>query len=374
MHSGGVSMNQSANITKYTQRNYGIDLLRLVAGFYVVLLHSFTLGGLYAATKPLSYQEITGRIVLIVTFCCVNIFGIVSGYVGYREPLKKHNYYGYFPVWLTVVFYCIINTGIYMIFFPGPAIRQFLRISLLPLTSDLYWYFSGYTFVYFLAPYLNKMLYYSSDKELKQLFFIILAVFITVEYVGGSFEFGGGYASVWLLLLYLLGGILKKTEIGSIIPSYLLVLALIATNALYFYIGSKWTTITVLSFTLDFSVSGYLTSPFLVATAILHVMLFSRFRFPAFAQKVIRFAAPASFSVYILNTYPPFWDLFIKGRFRAWATSSPIGILARTICAALAFVCAVVIVDYFRQKLFNLLGVQNWPKKFFGLFHKSSAA
>lgn len=356
-------MNQTKQILSSSKRNYGIDLLRLLAVFYVALVHTFTLGGVFGSVKPLSYQDYTSRILLIIAFSCVTIFGIISGYVGYREPSEAKSYAGYFPVWLTVVFYCVINTVIYSFIFPGFETAKFLAHSFFPLTSDFYWYFSGYTFVYFLAPFLNKLLYHSSDKELKQLFFIICVFFATIEYIGGSFEMGDGYAAVWLLILYLLGGILKKTNLGSRIPTYVLFLAIILVDTAYFYLGYKYTAISVSIFTLDFTVNGLLINPFYLTASILHVMLFSRLRFSANGEKIIRFAAPAAFSVYILNTYPPFWDCALKGCFRSWASSSPIGIIGRTVLFSASFVLIVVILDYFRRKLFNLLGVHTLTKK-----------
>lgn len=364
-------MNQTGKPVS-SQRNYGIDLLRLVAVFYVALIHTITLGGLFRATTPLSYQELTCRMLLIISFCCVNIFGIISGYVGYREPLKEQNYLGYFPVWFTVVFYGFGFTCIYQFFFPETSV--FFVKSLFPLTSDLYWYFSGYTFVYFLSPYLNKILYHSSDRELKKLFFLICVFFITVEYIGGSFEMGGGYTGVWLLLLYLVGGILKKTGIGSRIPSYALLLAVIVVDVIFFYCSYKWSIITISIFAIDFSVSGSLTNPFYLAAGILHVMLFSRFHFSEFWKKVIKFAAPAAFSVYIVNTYPPFWDYALRGCLGVWAASSPVGIFARTVLFSAGFVFVVTIVDFFRRKLFRLIGVQNWPYRILGLFKKKKVS
>jgi len=356
-------MHHQAPASSSHERNYGIDLLRLVAAFYVVLLHTMSLGGLQDAAAPGSYQEQVCNILVILTYCAVNIFGIISGYVGYRDPSKKHTYYSYFPLWLTVVCYSILFVVFYQLLLPSSVGIKDLLMCFFPVTCNLYWYFSAFTLVYFLAPYLNKILQYSTDQELKQLLALICCFFVTVEYMGTSFAMARGYSAIWLLLLYLVGGILKKTGVGSRIPAYALCLGIILFDLGFFLISSKTTSVVLLVFELSMKVRNAYTSPIYLISAILHVLLFARFRFSGFWKKVLRFASPAAFSVYILNTNKLLWNNTLQDRFAPWAVSSPAGILARTVLFALTFVTAVIVIDFFRQKVFQLLGVQNWPKR-----------
>ena len=106
-----------ANIA--AQRFYGIDLLRLLAAVYVIILHTLRRGGIYNAAVPDSYQFLSCQLLMSVSFCAVNLFGLISGYVGYSDSEKKHNFVSYGMLWLEVVFYgVLISTGM-MILFPG---------------------------------------------------------------------------------------------------------------------------------------------------------------------------------------------------------------------------------------------------------------
>lgn len=356
-------MKQTITDTHVPQRNYGIDLLRLVAAFYVIILHTLNYGGVYHAAAPNSYQELLCRFLLVVSFCAVNIFGIISGYVGYREPLKNISYSGYLPLWLTVVFYYLLFCAIYWFILPEAVTVRDLAMAFTPVTSDLHWYFSAYTVVYFFSPFLNRLLYASSEKELKLLFLLICFVLVTVEYIGHPFAFEGGYSAIWLLLLYLVGGIMKKTGIGSRLPASAAFFLIIVIDICFFYIGLKRPALTVFLFELSLDVRYSYVMPVYVATALLHVILFSKLTFCTALQKIIKFSAPAAFSVYIANTTPLFWDNFMPNRFAPWGTCSPAGILVRTLVFAFVYVAAVIIVDFFRQKLFCLLGVQKWVRK-----------
>lgn len=356
------------NNTSSVQRNYGIDLLRLVAAFYVIILHTLNQGGLYQATAVSLYQNLICRILLITSFCAVNIFGIISGYVGYREPIKKASYSGYLPLWLTVVLYGIVSAGIYIFLLPDTVTAKELVKSVLPVTTNTYWYFSAFTFVYFLSPFLNRILYYSPDRELKGLLFLICCVFTIIEFLRSSFAMNLGYSAHWLVLLYLVGGILKKTEIGSKISAPAAFLLILATDIIFFILGLKWPKIELFGITVTLNCPNNYITPFYLAAAVFHLILFSKLHFHRFWQKLIAFAAPAAFSAYILNTNPLFWDYFMKDRFVSWATLSPGSIFIRTVLFSLGFVSAAVVIDSIRQRLFFRLGVKNWAGKLTALF------
>ena len=56
------------------KRNYGIDLLRILAGFYVIVLHAFGRGGVL---ENLPEETISFRVVWmleIISYSAVNIF------------------------------------------------------------------------------------------------------------------------------------------------------------------------------------------------------------------------------------------------------------------------------------------------------------
>jgi len=362
-------MNPVSNPVTVSQRNYGIDLLRLVAAFYVIILHIMNRGGLYSATTEYSYQNLLCRIMLIVTYCAVNIFGIISGYVGYREPLKKISYNGYLTLWMTVVFYNLLFVGIYMFLLPGSVTKEDVISVFFPVSSNLYWYFSAFTLVTFFAPFLNRVLYTSSEKELKLLFLLICCVFTIIEFLKGSFEMNQGYSAHWLILLYLVGGIMKKTKIGSRISAPTAILWIILLYLTLFFLDQKVRILYYPPFIINFDCKRSYITPFYLAVAILHVILFAKFQFHPFFRKLIAFAAPAAFSVYITNTNPLFWKHFMKDRFVSWSTSSPAGIFVRTIAFSGFFVLAVIFLDFLRQKLFRLIGVHNWSQKLSGLFH-----
>ena len=67
------------------KRNYGIDFLRIYSMFLVVLLHSLGQGGLLYNLSMPDKQHSFVWFLEIFAYCAVNIFGLISGYVSYRE-------------------------------------------------------------------------------------------------------------------------------------------------------------------------------------------------------------------------------------------------------------------------------------------------
>ena len=358
--SGGNFMNVHI---KTQERNYGIDLLRLVSALYVLVLHVLIHGGLYGATTADTHQNYLCRFLVIFCFPTIDIFGLISGYVGYRDTEKSASLSGYLYLWFGVVFYSVAMCAVYMILFPGSATWTDFLSMFFPLNKNLYWYFSAYSLVYFLSPLLNKFVSTTPDNTLKKYFFLIFFVVVPLEFANDAFAMADGYSAMWLLILYLMGAIMKKTGLFSRISSIVLILGILAFDFAYFYLGTRYTYINHFIFNFSLEPSRTHVMPLYLASAIAHVLVFSRMRFHPILQKVIAFAASAAFFIYIVNVQNTFWVHFMMNRFAHWAYSSAAGLLVRTGGFALVFMTAVVVIDYIRRKLFCLLGVQKWCKK-----------
>ena len=67
------------------KRNYGIDFLRILAMFFVVILHSLGKGGLLDNTVVDSPQYKLVWFMEVCAYCAVNIFALISGYVSFKQ-------------------------------------------------------------------------------------------------------------------------------------------------------------------------------------------------------------------------------------------------------------------------------------------------
>ena len=88
------------------KRNYGIDLLRIAAMCMVVILHIVGFGGVLTNAKTLSANYEAALFLQIATYCAVNCYALISGYVGLNS---KFHYTNIVILWLRVVFYTLLT-------------------------------------------------------------------------------------------------------------------------------------------------------------------------------------------------------------------------------------------------------------------------
>ena len=89
------------------KRNYGIDLLRVVAMFFVAALHIIGIGGIITGSELLSGQFLTAQFLRIAMLCAVNCYALISGFVGWNRTPKLSSL---LRLWVKVMAFCVLIT------------------------------------------------------------------------------------------------------------------------------------------------------------------------------------------------------------------------------------------------------------------------
>lgn len=337
-----------------TQRNSGIDLLRVLAAYYIVVLHIMGAGGFSDSIGTGSFRYYLFRGILTWTYCAVNTFGIISGYVGYTDQDRPANFRAYGRLWLEVVFYDISFLLLTRFLQPGSVDRFSFLFAFFPVTQKSNWYFTAYSCLFLFIPLLNSAVRHSSEKTLMQFLLGVMLLLAPIESLFAPFHFRQGYSPVWLILLYLIGAMIKKTQLSSKISPRIAVFGL-AGSVLFTYL------VCVTPFQADcfgIRLSSQLMEQYVfpghLLTAICYVLLFSHFRFSGTMEKLIRFAAPGSFAIYLIHTQDIIWNRFIRGQFTELMQKSAPEIVLRILGTALALSVSCLILDSFRRRLFGL--------------------
>ena len=202
-------------ITK-VKRNYGIDMLRLVAMFFVVICHVLGHGGVMKNATGYNYS--VSSLLQIVAYCAVNCYAIISGYVGYKEEDNYH-YTKYLKFWIPVFFYSVGITIIFYVINSGSVGIKEIIWAFFPVTTYEYWYVNAYTALFFLIPWINRLIQNITEKELNRLIFVLFmffSVYLTFStWFADTFTLGGGYDFAWLIILYIAGAWIKKNKINE---------------------------------------------------------------------------------------------------------------------------------------------------------------
>jgi len=327
-----------------SSRNYGIDLLRVVAMLYVVTLHSIGPGGILAAAQVGSAQYHAAWLMEIWTYCAVDIFALISGYVAYTDREKPVNWSNYIMLWLQVVFYGVAVTLVFNLFHPELVTKQDLFRTLLPVTNGLYWYVTAYTGLFVIMPLLNAGLRGCSEQTLRKLFVGIFLAFALYETFFRKFTLNAGYSFVWIALLYVLGACVRKCGIGRKLKPWQTLLGIAGLCLLTWW----W----------NMNVGDQLVSyvsPTVLGAALLHLIWFSKLSFRPALQRLIAFAAPAAFAAYILNCHKIIWAHMVAGKFAGLAGVSVPLLVGAVVGFSLLFVGASILIDRVRIWVFDLL-------------------
>jgi len=366
-HKGMINVKNKKNVS-VSERNYGIDLLRIVAMMMVVLIHVNNYGGVMAASSSNVLNNKIAWFLQSAAYVAVNCYAMISGYVGMNS---KHKYANVMYLYLQVVFYLVISAAIFYFFKPGTVTIKNIFERLLPFVYDHYWYFTSYFCMSFFIPFMNKFLKKLDKKEAKALTVTIVLLFSVLPSIFRKdlFRVIWGYSVMWLSALYMLGGCIKIMELEKKIKkSTAIIVYLIAVSITF---GSTF----IKQINMDNFLFAYTSPTVLISSGVLFI-IFAQLNINEKLKKVISFFAPLAFGVYLIHTEPLIWQHIFFGKFMWFGNANPIIFILYTLLVTIAVWLCCSMIDYIRLDIFNLLRLKklciNIENKLIELFNKNA--
>lgn len=340
------------------ERNWGIDLLRIVSMFGIVLLHIISIGGVLQNIDFLSTKYNFVYCLYVAAMCAANCYALISGYVGYDKKFKIKNI---LRLWIQVAFYSILLTIIIYFVKPGSVSIKDILMSFLPITNNSYWYFTEYFILFFFMPILNIGIQKMENQELKRILIILIAAITISNIIGNSkdiFKLDQGYSALWLIILYVLGAYLNKAKCFEKSSKRSLLLWYVLSVFITFILGIAAGVFSnkFLGRTVGFNIFNIYTSPTIVMESVFLVLLFSKINITSENSKnIIKKLAASSFSVFLIHVHPFIKLYFFKGQF-AWISEKSIVVnMLLIVCFSFIIWGGCSVVDFFRQYLFKLV-------------------
>lgn len=345
------------------ERNGGLDALRNLSMMMVVLLHVLLHGG---ALRGADFAELSASTAVLWVLemgavCAVNCFGMLSGYFGVRSRVKAASV---LALWLQVVFYAV---GIYVawaLLRMNPSKAAGWTQGLTPITGNMYWYYTAYAGLYLLMPALNQLLLSAKREKLRRwLLLLLAAVFVErLCFDSDVLMLSGGCSTLWLAVLYALGGYLRLYGETSRGYRWLQRHGLAVYGALSVAAGLYWWTrmsgrFPVLGGSLRWAQITAYNSIHAVSTAVCLFAVFSAWQPGGWVRRVSAFCAPAAFAVYLIHTHPVCWNELLLSRMTAYSRYPVPSMLLRIAAAVLIIFAVCVIVERIRMKVFALLRI-----------------
>ena len=362
--------------SKYSERNHGIDLLRLLAMFFIVLGHVLSKGNILNSTSTFSLTYEVLWLLKIVTICAVNTFGIISGYVGYicyTHTYTAQRYSNSIYLWIKVVLYSVIISAVFY-FLPGydVSVKQLIK-SAFPVVCGFYWYFNAYLGCSIISPFLNRTVERSSKKQLKVTIILGAVLFSVIGTLSLNdvFALEYGYSVFWLCILYFIGAVLNKYS-DSIVKNLFYKLSFVGCVLFLwlFKLVAELLTVKLFGYPDYGNILNEYTSLPVVFMAICLVIIFSNMSINEKIGKIISTLSLSSFFVYIIHMHPLILENFIQNKFSFIAEHNVIIAVILSILIALAVFSASLIIDYVFSFLFNKLNIKkhlnNLERRFIG--------
>ncbi len=340
---------------KSSERNAGIELLRIFAMLMIVSLHTIGAQPWYGK----EYGDITQIIFgCISAFCSCGVccYAMITGFFITKSEGYNLNINRIFVLWLEILFYSI-SIALLFKYFGYP---KGISIYLTPIINNIWWYATAYFGMIVLLPVICSAVVNLSARTL-----VIGSIFLYVLYSllpvlsmrSNLWNLNGGFSALWLLCGAFFGGTVRKICDNYKLNYKKILIAFIIFNVFFMIlVVLRWAD----------RRTGFIwhlacnhISPFYVVNGGLLLLLFHQIKIKYdWLKKIILMIAPLSFSVYLIHSHPLIWEKYFCSPFiDIKGIMLPIKI-AYFIFLVMAIYLACSAVDFLRRKLFDLLRVK----------------
>ena len=345
-------------------RDYNVDLFRVIATIFVIILHVLGQGGVLDNASPDGAKYWVAWFLEILAYCAVNCFALISGYVMVNKTTKLKNIVS---LWFTVFFYSVLITAVFGLFLPETRSIKKLVYACLPVIRKQWWYVSSYFALFVAMPILNAAIHNISKKLFEKILLVILIAVCIIDCGDPKdpFVLSDGYSPIWLMILYLFGGYIRKYDVKEKVT------ALKSAGAFWIAILLTFLSKFCIHFVtkkifgeeiLDNTFVSYTSITIVLASVSLFLYCLNT-KISKFSQKAIGLVAPATFGVYLIHVHPLVFDYIVKDAFAGFVNQHlPVMLLCVLVATVLIFfVCTAI--DLIRIQFFKLIKVDRWSEK-----------
>lgn len=305
-------LKQRNTIMKIMVRDSNLELLRILAMFFILMLHANFLSLGKPDTDAINSNPLNAFTRLLfesVSIGAVNVFVLISGWFGIKPTRKK---------FLSFAFQCLFfSLGCYVIKLifgdSDKSIGNILIYMKIGFSCVGYWFVISYIGLYILSPVLNAFVEMAGKHRLG---IVVLAFFIYAFVYGWFFEeeFQLGYSFSHFIGLYLLARYVrlypqKAFLMNKWIDLLVFVIFVLAGTLLSMLDQSR------------FDYYAY-TSPLVVLSSLFLLLFFSKISMRN--NEIINGIAISSFAVYLLHCHPlalPYYKQISKALYEQNVTS-----------------------------------------------------
>lgn len=262
---------------------------------------------------------------------------------------------GFANVWCITLFYSILFLLVFAVFRLNSLSILVVVKSLLPVTTNQYWFITTYLALLLLAPYITKL---ASGFNKRQYAILVAVMFLlSFEYPFGRLFAGNGFTLFWFVFLYLFAGYIRLFSLPDWIVKYRYMLLMLLFCILLVPVlltDARVLNLRSLSHLLDNGYNGFV--------CFLSFVIFICFL--KADMKGVIWERLASISVYTFGVYVIHENVIFRTFLWDSLKNVTPSIYGYLFLASISFV-VMLLVDYFRRKLFEVLSVEKMTSKLY---------
>lgn len=342
-------------------RKVSFELLRVISMLMIITHHFLEHGDILKNVSLFSPNYYVTWMIESLAYVAVNCYVLISGYFLINSKFKiKKLLIIYGQIWFYSVSIFLLLSSIGVTDFNFKS----LLYSLLPISTNQYWFSTIYIAIYLFSPFLNIAIKAMTKKQLQLCIFVSLLMFSlipNVVFFVDAFGTKYGYSIYWFVCLYLMAAYIrlyytpsyhkKKWLFSYLSCCLLMVLSRVTLSfATQYILGSA-------EGDLFYSYNSLLVAP---ASICLFLFFVNWNLIGARVSRIILFISPLTFGVYLIhdNKYVRefLWNSLLKPFI---FVDKPMLILYLAVCVLLIYViCSLV--EKLRQVIFKTIENGKW--------------
>ena len=345
------------------ERNPGIDIIRLIGMYGVIINHILYIHG--GANKYPKYSKYL-KLLHIATGWHINGFALISGIVGY----KSYKYYNLLYLWMNLVFYSFAIYLYFCLFRKKDIITEDISKYFYPIIIRRYWYFTSYFGMYLFLPIINKGIEFLTQNEFKIVVISTISLFVFWKDIKNPtmdvFGFNGGSSLIWLLTYFLTGayiGKYKKDYFGckKYIFCAISINCYITSTYIYFklYLNARYSRNSYIVNIFKQMCTDRYDGVIKVIQSIAITSFFLQIKYNKYVTKILSFLGPLSFGIYLIHENRIVKKHILKYLFLNEPDNISLNsAIILVLLKALKIFIICIVIDYFRLLLFDFLRIR----------------